>query len=102
MGIDIFRVQGKGYQLAKPMQLPNQDIIQAQKNNHVDLIPIIDSTNQYLLDNINRLDSGSVCLSEYQLKGRGRRGREWISPLGLTYIFLCTGDSMPVWRQQWD
>ncbi|WP_114785939.1 bifunctional biotin--[acetyl-CoA-carboxylase] ligase/biotin operon repressor BirA [Vibrio tetraodonis] len=81
-GVDIFRVQGKGYQLAKPMQLLNQDIIQAQTNNHVELIPIIDSTNQYLLDNINRLDSGSVCLSEYQLKGRGRRGREWISPFG--------------------
>ena len=48
-GVDIFRVQGKGYQLANPMQLLNQDIIQAQTNNHVDLIPIIDSTNQYLL-----------------------------------------------------
>ena len=86
-GVDIFRVQGKGYQLANPMQLLNQDIIQAQTNNHVDLIPIIDSTNQYLLDNINRLDSGSVCLSEYQLKGRGRRGREWISPFG-TNLYL--------------
>ena len=69
------------------MQLLDQDIIQAQTSNHVDLIPIIDSTNQYLLDNINRLDSGSVCLSEYQLKGRGRRGREWISPFG-TNLYL--------------
>ncbi|WP_341659322.1 bifunctional biotin--[acetyl-CoA-carboxylase] ligase/biotin operon repressor BirA [Vibrio sp.] len=86
-GVDIFRVQGKGYQLANTMQLLNQDIIQAQTNNHVELIPIIDSTNQYLLDNINRLDSGSVCLSEYQLKGRGRRGREWISPFG-TNLYL--------------
>ncbi|CAM3727815.1 bifunctional biotin--[acetyl-CoA-carboxylase] ligase/biotin operon repressor BirA [Vibrio aquimaris] len=86
-GVDVFRVQGKGYQLANPMQLLNQDIIQAQTNNHVELIPIIDSTNQYLLDNINRLNSGSVCLSEYQLKGRGRRGREWISPFG-TNLYL--------------
>lgn len=81
-GVDIFRVQGKGYQLAKPMQLLDQQIIQAQVDNHVELIPIIDSTNQYLLDRAQDLDSGSVCLSEYQIKGRGRRGREWISPFG--------------------
>jgi len=81
-GVDIFRVQGKGYQLAKPMHLLNHDIIQTQASNHIELIPIIDSTNQYLLDRINILDSGSVCLSEYQIKGRGRRGKEWISPFG--------------------
>ena len=81
-GVDIFRVQGKGYQLAKPMHLLDHDIIQTQTSNYIELIPIIDSTNQYLLDRINILDSGSVCLSEYQIKGRGRRGKEWISPFG--------------------
>ncbi len=81
-GIDIFRVQGKGYQLAKPIELLDKDIIQNQVENHIVLMPVIDSTNQYLLDRADMLESGTVCIAEYQSNGRGRRGREWISPFG--------------------
>lgn len=81
-GIDIFRVQGKGYQLSQPLQLLDESILKASLNTPVELIPIIDSTNQYLLDRVDELESGSVCIAEYQAKGRGRRGREWVSPFG--------------------
>ncbi len=81
-GIDIFRVQGKGYQLSKPLQLLDESILKTSLDTPVELIPIIDSTNQYLLDRVNELESGSVCIAEYQAKGRGRRGREWVSPFG--------------------
>ncbi len=81
-GIDIFRVQGKGYQLSQPLQLLDESILKASLNTPVELIPIIDSTNQYLLDRVDNLESGSVCIAEYQAKGIGRRGREWVSPFG--------------------
>ncbi len=82
-GIDIFRVQGRGYQLADPLEMLSQSsLVAASDDASVDVIPIIDSTNQYLLDRTSELSSGSVCLAEYQAAGRGRRGREWVSPFG--------------------
>lgn len=86
-GVDVFRVQGKGYQLAQPLILLDQSMIQSQVANQVELHPIIGSTNQYLLDHVDRLASGAVCLSEYQASGRGRRGRHWVSPFGANLYF---------------
>ena len=51
--------------------------------------PVIDSTNQYMLDRIPNLQSGDTCLAEYQSAGRGRRGRQWISPFGCN-LYLST------------
>lgn len=45
-------------------------------------MPVIDSTNQYLMDRLNSLTSGDTCIAEYQQAGRGRRGRQWFSPFG--------------------
>ena len=46
------------------------------------VLPVIDSTNQYLLDRLPELKSGDACVAEYQQAGRGRRGRKWFSPFG--------------------
>lgn len=81
-GVDVFSVQGKGYKLAEPMQLLNQELLQSLVSVPLELIPVINSTSQHLLERINILESGAVCLAEYQSKGRGRRGREWVSPFG--------------------
>ena len=81
-GLDIYSIQGKGYRLASPLQLLDQQIIQEQTDVPVELISIIDSTNQHLLDRVSTLSQGAVCLAEYQSQGRGRRGRHWVSPFG--------------------
>lgn len=82
-GIDVFTVTGKGYSLAAKMQLLNEQAINAQlENGRLAVVPVIDSTNQYLLDRMNSLQSGDACVAEYQQAGRGRRGRQWFSPFG--------------------
>ncbi|OAT27805.1 bifunctional biotin--[acetyl-CoA-carboxylase] ligase/biotin operon repressor BirA [Proteus myxofaciens] len=82
-GIEVNTIAGKGYQLDSPMNLLDED--QVNQNiigSPARVIPVIDSTNQYLMQRISELNSGDVCIAEYQSAGRGRRGRQWISPFG--------------------
>ncbi|WP_337230342.1 HTH domain-containing protein, partial [Proteus terrae] len=75
-GIDVQTVAGKGYQLDAPMNLLNADSVNKNiKGEPASVIPVIDSTNQYLIQHISELKSGDVCIAEYQSAGRGRRGR---------------------------
>lgn len=86
LGLDIFRVRGKGYQLASSLELLSA---QAIKNNMVatscgaiEVLNVIGSTSDYLKSHLKQLENGHVCLAEAQTAGRGRHGRSWISPLG--------------------
>ncbi|MXJ84471.1 bifunctional biotin--[acetyl-CoA-carboxylase] ligase/biotin operon repressor BirA [Klebsiella michiganensis] len=84
-GVDVFTVPGKGYSLPEPIQLLDEEQIARQiEHGHgrVTVLPVIDSTNQYLLDRLSELQSGDACVAEYQQAGRGRRGRKWFSPFG--------------------
>ncbi|MGC8427411.1 bifunctional biotin--[acetyl-CoA-carboxylase] ligase/biotin operon repressor BirA [Mixta calida] len=82
-GLDVFTVTGKGYCLPAPIELLDEDKINtALKQQGVAVIPVIDSTNQYLLERMNTLQTGDACVAEYQQAGRGRRGRQWFSPFG--------------------
>ena len=82
-GVDVFTVPGKGYSLPEPIQLLDESVIcRKLDQGKVTVLPVIDSTNQYLLDRISTLNSGDCCVAEYQQAGRGRRGRKWFSPFG--------------------
>lgn len=82
-GVDVFTIPGKGYSLPEPIQLLDEAFIHSQiDKGSVSVLPVIDSTNQYLLDRLPNLSSGDACIAEYQQAGRGRRGRKWFSPFG--------------------
>jgi BirA family biotin operon repressor/biotin-[acetyl-CoA-carboxylase] ligase len=82
-GLEVYTVTGKGYSFPAPLQLLNeQEILGQLSQADIAVIPVIDSTNQYLIERMHSLPSGSVCLAEYQQAGRGRRGRHWFSPFG--------------------
>lgn len=93
MGLDVFCVTGKGYRFAQPLRL--LDKTEIMNNLLVDSIAIqievhsvIDSTNSYLLRRIpHQVKQGQVCVAEFQNSGRGRRGRQWISPFG-SHIYM--------------
>ena len=86
IGLDVFSVKGRGYRLASPLQLLDQNKIAAllgqQSTNVVEVVSIIDSTNTYVKEHLHQLPQGYVCLAEAQTHGRGRRGKTWVSPFG--------------------
>lgn len=87
LGLDLFSLTGKGYRLAVPMALYDEAQLQAlAPMAPVHCFPVIDSTNQYLLERVNQLSSGESCLAECQTAGRGRRGKPWVSPFGCQLI----------------
>lgn len=61
----------------------------------LDLHWSIDSTNTYMMELGRAADfHGHICMAEQQTAGRGRRGRNWVSPFGKN-IYLSLGWVMP-------
>lgn len=87
LGLEIFSVTGKGYRLNTPLQLLNRESIQQHLNDvPVHTCAVIDSTNQYMMAQLDRWQKGECLLAETQTAGRGRRGRQWHSPFGSQFI----------------
>lgn len=95
LDMDIHAVSGRGYRLPHPLELlESEKILDAlppeahSRLNALEIHASIDSTNAHLLaQSAAGSPSGQVCLAEQQTAGRGRRGRQWISPFG-TNIYL--------------
>lgn len=101
-GLQHSAVSGKGYRLDSALELlAASEINEAVDDRAGALISSleihdqIDSTNRYLVERSqhNAL-SGSVCFAEHQTAGKGRRGRQWVSPYG-SNIYLSI-----LWRFQ--
>ncbi len=82
IGLDVYKVTGKGYKLSAPLQLLDAAEIARNSGVEVESHQILGSTNQHLLDKAALLSKGHSCFAEYQVAGRGRRGKKWVSPYG--------------------
>jgi len=95
LGINVESIKGKGYRLGHHLSLlkvEKMDLLLEpliKKNiTSLEVFPVITSTNSFLLDQKNI--KGKLCLAEMQTSGRGRRGRQWISPFARN-IYLSIG-----------
>ena len=87
LGLEIV-VDGSNYCLVPSLPLLNpQQISTALFPYNIHYQPIISSTNEWILQNIPSLKKGDLCVAEYQTAGRGRRGRQWLSPFAGQIIF---------------
>lgn len=88
LDIDVHAVRGRGYQLARPVELLARELILSAMDDHsknlisdLEIHDEIDSTNSYLMQQaVTDSPSGYICLAESQRAGRGRHGRRWVSP----------------------
>ncbi len=90
LGLQHAAVSGKGYRLDRPLELLDNTQINAEltpaQQAAISVLEIHDtlpSTNTYLVEASQQgALSGFVCFSEHQTAGKGRRGRQWVSPYG--------------------
>ncbi len=102
LGLEFSAITGKGYRLEQSLQLLSEQQITRHLTSEtcaliceLEIHDCIHSTNSYLVEKSHKsLQSGIVCFSEYQTAGKGRRGREWVSPFG-SNIYLSI-----LWRFQ--
>lgn len=79
-------VKGKGYRLHDPIELLDEADIRSAVSQRLDCLELlleVNSTNTYLFERASdHMGKRYAVLAEKQSKGRGRRGRQWISPFG--------------------
>ncbi|MFK0090949.1 bifunctional biotin--[acetyl-CoA-carboxylase] ligase/biotin operon repressor BirA [Pseudomonas sp. NPDC090755] len=84
LNLPIHKVRGRGYQLAAPLSLLEEAAIaEFSLGEHwpVSIHDSIDSTNAQALRAIGEGQAAPfLVLAERQTAGRGRRGRQWVSP----------------------
>lgn len=89
-GLEVEAVPGRGYRLTRALSLLDRDVLRdalpetaAARLRELTVVDELESTNDALLA-VHDLPPGrfDACLAEYQSRGRGRRGRDWIAPFG--------------------
>lgn len=95
-GYPLDRVKGRGYRIPQGASLLDEGrIYQAfppslQPKIKVTVLESVDSTNAHIMRQSHQAPVILACVAEEQLAGRGRRGRNWVSPFAQN-IYLSLG-----------
>lgn len=87
-GLQVESVRGRGYRVVGGIDLLDEQKILAhisttnRQRLQLDVMMSIGSTNEYLVARQPQASDFHVCIAEHQTQGRGRRGRQWVSPFG--------------------
>lgn len=83
LGLSVSACPGRGYRLERPLDLLDPDRLapaMARWDLALEFAPGLDSTNARLASRPGARIHRRVVLAEHQTAGRGRHGREWMSP----------------------
>ena len=93
LNIPLHSVKGRGYRLPDPVELLNKDTLKQagfpfEAFANCELALSLDSTNNLMM---HKAESNGherhICFAEMQTSGRGRRGRQWLSPFARNLYF---------------
>lgn len=105
LGLSVDAVKGKGYRLQKPLHLLDKNQILGMLSQDagpvpelVEVVLQLGSTNTRAQELILRSTANmALVFAEHQSAGRGRRGREWVSPFGCNlYMSLAMRFELPI------
>ena len=93
LGIEVFSVRGRGYKLPQAIDfLDETKVLQAIGEQrawfNLQVLDEVESTNTFLMQQAAKGAAHVTCVAAHvQSKGRGRRGRTWVSALGSSLTF---------------
>lgn len=93
VGVEVYRVPGRGYRLAEAISLLEGSAVALHAREHaarfsIELVDVVDSTNSALLARAAQgAAGGTVLAAEWQESGRGRQGRAWHAGIGAAVTF---------------
>ncbi|WP_458983902.1 bifunctional biotin--[acetyl-CoA-carboxylase] ligase/biotin operon repressor BirA [Pseudomonas borbori] len=86
LAVSVQKVRGRGYRLEGPLKLLNEEALNTDETFQPFPISVLQSVDSTNAEAMRRVTEGRpvpfVILAERQMSGRGRRGRNWVSPFG--------------------